>query len=333
MIKAMGAGFNLGNTFDLAQHNTDPATLRPIIDLYYRTGFRHVRIPITWMEGFSGNTLAGSQGQINLTHPRLLQAISVVDYALSLGMYVIINTHHEHWLKSHYDGSDAYDATFARLWTQIAEIFKSRSSKLIFEVLNEPERAFGDYNGGASPIDPVAQGFTREINEVGYRAIRATGGANSTRLVLVMPNAQGNSSLIDELYPTKESLPGAGADPFVGLSVHTYDPWDFCGQTGSNRAWPGSTSIRAAIQAVAAHGQKIGTPIHFGEFGVGRATNQTERNTEIVREYYRTTAQTVLSYGMAPTVWDDRGWFGLVEADGAGSYRFLYNIAPSMIAP
>ena len=51
VIDSMGTGFNLGNTFDLASHSTIPETIYKIIDLYYNAGMRHIRIPVTWMEG------------------------------------------------------------------------------------------------------------------------------------------------------------------------------------------------------------------------------------------------------------------------------------------
>jgi len=43
-----------------------------------------------------------------------------VDDALSLGLYVVINTHHEEWLKDNYDGSTIYHDRFANLWNQMA---------------------------------------------------------------------------------------------------------------------------------------------------------------------------------------------------------------------
>ena len=55
VIYSMGTGFNLGNTFDYSLQSTNPTTIYPIIDLYMNTGMRHIRIPVTWMDGFSGN--------------------------------------------------------------------------------------------------------------------------------------------------------------------------------------------------------------------------------------------------------------------------------------
>ena len=106
-------------------------------------------------------------------------------------------------------------------------------------------------------MDPTALRLTRQINAVGYQAIRDTGGANTTRIVLVMPNGQGNQSQLDDVYPEKDSLPGGGKDRFVAASVHTYDPWAFCGQSGKNTAFPGSAAIQAPMVKVAAHARKF----------------------------------------------------------------------------
>ena len=96
VINAMGTGFNLGNTFDYAQHSTTPQPIRPIMDLYYNTGMRHLRIPITWTDGFNGNTLADGNGSVDFQHPRFIQLDALIDYALELNMYVVLNTHHRY---------------------------------------------------------------------------------------------------------------------------------------------------------------------------------------------------------------------------------------------
>jgi endoglucanase len=138
VVKNMAAGFNIGNAFDNGIQSTNPAELKPLIDLYHDAGMNHVRIPVTWMDRFSSN-VADADGNVNTGHSRLLELKEVVDYAIGLDLYVVINTHHEHWLKDYYDGSDAMDAIFINLWTDIANFFKDYDHHLIFEVLNEPE--------------------------------------------------------------------------------------------------------------------------------------------------------------------------------------------------
>jgi aryl-phospho-beta-D-glucosidase BglC (GH1 family) len=330
VIDAMGTGFNLGNTFDYELQSTNPTSIFPIIDLYANAGMKHIRIPVTWMDGFGGNTLADSNGNINFSHARFIQLKAVIDYAINKKMFVVLNTHHEHWLNNNYNGSVVYNTSFSNLWTGIATYFKDYSHLLIFEVLNEPHGVFGDWSGGSNPSSTTALALTRQINKVGYDAIRAIGGLNLNRVVMVSTNGMGNHSQLDDVYPTIASLPGGGSDKYLSFHLHTYDPWAFCGQNGSNSSWPGSTSIANSVISVSNSAESLNVPVNYGEFGVGRDANASERNTDIVREYYRTMRLTCLSKKMAPTVWDDRGWFGLVHSNGN---NFLYSIIPYMMAP
>ncbi len=330
VVDSMGTGFNLGNTFDYALQSTNPTSIYPIIDMYYNAGMRHIRVPVTWMDGFGGNHLADASGNINFSHSRFVQLKAVIDYAINKKMFVVLNTHHEHWLNNNYNGTAQYNNPFANLWTGIANHFNDYSHLLVFEVLNEPHGVFGDWNGGASPSNSNALALTRQINKVGYDAIRITGGLNSNRVIMVSTNGMGNHNQLDDVYPSIASLPGGGSDGYLSFHVHTYDPWAFCGQTGSNASWPGSTSIANSLRTVSNYAKTLNVPVNYGEFGVGRDANASERNSNIVREYYRTMRLTCLSEKMSPTVWDDRGWFGLVSQDGVS---FVHNIVPTMMAP
>jgi endoglucanase len=322
----MRVGFNLGNTFDSHQNSTALKDIRPLIDFYRSAGMRHVRIPVTWV-----GTIADRQGQINFDHPRFRQLQAAVDYALAQDLIVIINTHHEHWLKDNYDGSESFDNAFYALWKGIAEKFKDYSPNLVFEILNEPEKAFGDWSGPIRPTNPQALAFTRRINENGWKAIRETGGPNKTRVVMVGTNGQGNQSMLPAVYPTAASLPGSGQDRSLMITVHTYDPWDFCGQDGSNQNAPAIAAIKEPIRKVAAHSRQLGVPVNYGEFGVGRNRRPDERDTDLVRNYYQTVKTTALAEGMSVTPWDDQGWFGLTSRNVNGEYHFVYDIVPTML--
>lgn len=330
VILEMSAGFNLGNTFDNGVNQTTFTTIKPIIDLYHNAGMKHVRIPTTWMDRFT-DKIADDNGNVNVNHPRFIELVKVIDYAISLDMYVVLNTHHEHWLKDHYDGTEVYDTKFRTLWTGIATHFKDYSHKLIFEVLNEPEGTLGE-NDGSGPFpdaaDATAISYTRKVNKVGYDAIRATGGNNATRIIMVSVNGQGNAQNIEEVYPTKATLPGEGTDKYLSIQVHSYNPWAFCGETGSNAAFPGSAFLETGIQTVRIHAVKLDVPINYGEFGVGRSSNTAERNTDLVRGYYRTMDEAILGQSMSYSVWDDRGWFGLINSSGT---TFTNNIVPYML--
>ncbi|GAB5409121.1 MAG: hypothetical protein BalsKO_14860 [Balneolaceae bacterium] len=334
IIQEMGPGFNLGNTFDLnSQSNSNSFNdLAPIIIKYKSAGMKHVRIPATWMDGFSGDHLADEEGNINFQHPRFIELKRVIDFALEQGLYVVINAHHEREFKENYNGSDEYDQKFTTLWENIANHFKDYDYHLIFELLNEPEGAFGSWGGEVSPSNSEGIALTRQLMEVGVEAVRSTGGNNIKRVVFISTNGQGNHSQIDEVYPNLDALPRDGEDDYIAIQIHTYDPWPFCGQNGDNSAYPGDAVIEKSIRDVAAHGRFLGVPLNYGEFGVGRDGNQNQRNTALVRGYYRTVVQTALDEGMSTSVWDDRGWFGLISGSSQEGYEFVYDIVPTMLA-
>lgn len=334
IIIAMGPGANIGNVYDNGVESTLFASVKPIIDGYAAAGMKHVRIPVTWMTTVDGNVLADYNGNIDVNNQRFKDMVLSVDYAISKGLYVVLNTHHEEWLKDNYDGSVAYDNRFASLWNKIANYFKSRSSKLIFEVLNEPEGLFGQ-DDGAGPWPSPGTGntnlYTRNINKVGYDAIRATGGNNTTRLIMVSPNGQSADQNIKAIWPNIASLPGVGNDDYLALSVHSYDPWNFCGQTGNNANYTSATinsKISSEILQAATDANSLGLPVNYGEFGVGRDVEQYERDQAIVKDYYKTVANTTIANNMSFTVWDDRGWYSLINDAGTA---FTYNIVPYML--
>jgi len=325
----MGFGFNLGNCFDMPQNPTGISDVRRVIDLYAGAGAKHVRIPVTWMDGFGGNHLADSRGVLIARSPRLLDLKAAVSYALQRNLYVVINTHHEHWLKRGYNGA-AHDGIFSNLWKNIATEFRTESPRLIFEILNEPDEAFGSWGGPVRPPDPIAIERTRRINSVGYNAIRSTGGLNARRVIMFGVNGMGNHSMLAQVYPTKPTLPGMGRDAFIVATLHTYDPWEFCGEDGRLAAYPGTQAVQQGVYRALDHAARMGIAVNCGEYGVGRRTNASERNTDTVREYYRVVTKAVLGRGASATPWDDRGWFGLIEPN-SGGYRFRFGLVDAML--
>ncbi|SMF00221.1 glycoside hydrolase family 5 protein [Pseudobacteriovorax antillogorgiicola] len=325
--KAMGRGFNLGNTFDAYGKGSnwrrhDAAFTKSLIDQYVSRGFTNVRIPITWLENHENGTLALPGGGLNRSLGRFKDLKATIDYALSKGLWVIINAHHELWLKKGYDGSEAMRNRFYGLWSDIAWEFKDYSSKLVFHILNEPEGRLGDFNGGASPYDGKSQQWTRDLNLAAYEAIRATGGMNAQRLVMVSPNAQGNHAMLRYVYPLISSLPGGGQDPFVMVAVHSYDPWRFCGPEGNNGYYRSNLAkltadIRNGFQNVLAWKGYGRVGIYYGEYGVGRY-QQASRAEPVVKEYYRLMTQGIIDLGLGGAVWDDGGWFRVVDDSRIG---------------
>jgi len=315
----MGRGINLGNVYDYDSGNDDSfEASSTIIDLFADRGFRNVRIPVTWGDAFNASS-------------KLTAVVTdVVQYALSKGLYVVLNTHHERWLKDQYNNSAYYNDRFTALWTGIATHFANASKRLIFEILNEPDGAMGGWGPeDANPYENASLALTRAANEVGYWAVR---NVSQERIILLMPNGMGNQDLVRHVYPTRSSLPGQGSDPYLGVTVHTYDPWEFCGETGQNSQFSSAFAMqnfmRKVYEGLADWFYDVQIPLHIGEYGLGRIGNFTEqRDTDMARTYYKYVTNVFALNGWPSTVWGDQGWFGIVS-----NFTFVNGLAGAVLS-
>lgn len=322
-VEQMGIGINIGNRYDLPKaHPVNKGTDAPDydakshIDFIKEGGFKHVRIPVTW-------------GMHFWERPNQLKRVTeAVEHALNQGLWVMINTHHEFWLKDQYNGQTWLDDKFRELWSKIADHFKASSNKLVFEVLNEPEHNFGGNPPHCTPgevchdqvfaHDQQAIDRTRRINQVGYEAIRSV---SKTRVVFVSPNSQGNHALLRTVYPKKADLPSGGSDKQLAVTVHSYDPWDCCGPEGDNskcsaskdQGWKGMPDF----DDLQKWSKNEGIPLHLGEYGVGRSFDSGkdhQRGEKIVNDVYWKVTRDALQRGISACAWDDHGDFA--TADG-----------------
>ena len=184
LIYEMGAGWNLGNT--LESHNNTvpnesawgaPYTTKEMLEAVHDQGYNSVRIPVTW------GTMIGEAPDYEIDPTWLSRVQDVVDYAISLDMYVLVNMHHDgaenmYWLNLGADEEDwnGIVEKYAGLWTNIAEHFKDYDEHLMFESLNEIQAAVS-----------TQQDTTRinELNQTFVDSIRQTGGNNSQRWLAV----------------------------------------------------------------------------------------------------------------------------------------------------
>src|SRR6266550_3368227 len=91
-VAAMQPSWNLGNTMDAIPDETswgNPLVTKALFDTLRANGFHSVRIPVTW----SGHQLATAPYTIDPTFLSRLR--QVIDWALSDGLYVEINVHHD----------------------------------------------------------------------------------------------------------------------------------------------------------------------------------------------------------------------------------------------
>jgi len=177
-----------------------------------REGFDHVRVPIGW------HHYAGPAPEFTLSPEILARADFVVTNALANHLAVMINIHHFDEL----DRDPAGNAEkFLAIWRQIAAHYAKFSSRLAFELDNEPHD-----NAKTAVMNPI---YARAIAE-----IRKT---NPRRTIFVEP---GNWGSVDELKNLV--LP---PDDNVIVSVHCYEPFYF---THQGATWAGPDTKVTGIQ-------------------------------------------------------------------------------------
>ena len=151
-VISLGAGWNLGNTFDAtnAFHLKDEMDYEKtwvgvmtdprVFDALKTAGFKSVRIPVSWHNHVSGENFTISKSW-------LARVREVVDWALDRGLFVIINTHHDNEKAYLYPDEEHLDNSLHYLrsvWTQLADAFRDYDERLIMESMNEPRLAGTD---------------------------------------------------------------------------------------------------------------------------------------------------------------------------------------------
>ncbi|CAM9731354.1 unnamed protein product, partial [Chrysoparadoxa australica] len=302
IAKEMGKGINLGMTLERKLNSRKEEGIHALLKTWKAAGIKNVRIPVTWFHETDNPTKPPTtlfESDDDGLLPKVVSSLNALCYALEMGFYVILNTHHEEFLYKYYTGSAEQDEAFANLWTKIAERYKDADEdRLLFEVLNEPQGNFGDtmrdkkYARYVKANSEEGIRLTRQINKVGFEAIRQV---SPNRVVLLAPNGRGNWSRARLIYPKATDLPGGGQCKRIMVTLHTYDPWGFCGPSARNRRKLTSAEVKDIMVPSIINGIKtwltgMGGPapaVHIGEYGVGRVgKKEKERDTGAVRDYY-----------------------------------------------
>jgi aryl-phospho-beta-D-glucosidase BglC (GH1 family) len=277
-IAQMQKGINLGNTHEPPTEASwnNPKAEEYYFDLYKEAGFDCVRIPVRW-DNYTGKT-----PPYKITDYWLNRIEQVADWGLKRGLYIVINAHHEEWIKSDY--SELNKARFDSIWSQIAERFKNKSEKLLFEIINEP------------------YGLTRTQNDdLHARVLSIIRKTNPTRLVIFQGHNWGGS---DELITA--AIPD---DDYVIGSFHSYDPYLF-GLEGQG-TWGSSADyneLDRKFKTVADWSEENNVPVFLGEFG---AVKNADYNSRM--RHYRAYVELSAKYGFTPVAWDDGGDFRIME--------------------
>lgn len=239
VVSDMTVGWNIGNSLDsYGQKENFPyttsnetywgnsKTTKALIDAVAAAGFNTVRIPVSWGQYTTGSDYQIPAFFMNRVH-------EVVDYCIENDMYVILNTHHD--INANYcfyvpdnANKNRSEAYLKSVWTQIGNEFRDYDYHLIFETMNEPrlvghseEWWFPRSNPSSDIKEAVA--CINDYNQVALDAIRATGGNNATRCVMV----PGYDASIEGCMTDTFAMPKDSVSDRLILSVHAYIPYHF----------------------------------------------------------------------------------------------------------
>lgn len=315
----MNVGWNLGNSLDshygdrsgtgvLGQERTwgNVTVTKDLIDFVYKLGFNTIRIPVTWYY----NTYTDEQGNLHVIEQWLQRVQEVVDYAVSNGMYVIINTHHEQPII--YAGTD--DDTFKQvlsdahdLWYDISDYFKDYDEHLIFESYNEVDniKTSWSYSDNASLQ-------MNKLNQVFVDAVRSTGNNNKNRLLIVPTLLDGYASNFLNSFKLPEDI----AENKIIVQIHNY----------SNQF---DQDIEPLFESLEKFSKNINSPVMIGEFGTKPSYEPNGYRIQATSNYVARANE----HGIKCIYWDDGNLnnFGLIDRRDFSNSRF--DIINALINP
>lgn len=332
--RLMGNGINLGNTLEACDNNVgiktntplsyethwgQPKTTQAMIDGMKAAGFDTIRIPVAWMT----NATHLYEGDYTIDADYMDRVEEVVRYARKAGMYVIIN---DHWDGGWYGmfGSESAETralameAYKGMWQQIAERFRDYSDYLIFESANEELGGRFDENSPLYCSDSVVTyltdderyALTNEINQTFVDVVRATGGNNATRFLLIA----GYSTDINQTCDDRFQMPKDTAGSKLMVSVHYYDPWSYCGASSAASAtkWGKVSDYEYLDQQLAKMTKftEAGYGVVIGEYGALPCSDGLKDNT---LAYHTAFLDACTKYNLTNCLWDCSGLYKRVS--------------------
>ncbi len=273
-------------------------------------GFNAVRIPVRWQNHITdAETMAVSEDW-------MARVKEVVDYALDLGMKVIINTHHDKWLESRptYQYKEENNNRLSLVWTQIANAFKDYDYQLAFAGTNEvhvPD------NWNAPSTENLA--VQNSYNQTFVDAVRATGGNNLKRHLVVQTYACDPDLGMNGNFIVPTDIEGNNYD-YMSVEFHYYKPYEYCGGKSAseggfyywgqayssygNTSPSNETTMRNAFQHTWG---SLGLGVIMGEWGISDHWLQANKETihENMTYYCKTLVTEARQRSIATFVWDN----------------------------
>lgn len=229
-VAAMGAGWNLGNSFDGVDTDLNaedkgetawgnPPVTKELIHAVKEKGFQSIRIPLTLYHRYTEEN-----GVCTIDPKWLARYKEAVDWALEEGLYVMVNIHHDSWIwLKEWDGNTASSEykRFTQLWEQLAAYLADEPKQVCFETINEPQFSEKENVTDQQRLD--------SLNQAAYDIIRKSGGNNAARMI-VMPtmNTNHEEEKVQGLLKFMQGL----NDPNLIATVHYYSEWVYSANLG-----------------------------------------------------------------------------------------------------
>lgn len=340
VAQLMYPGWNLGNTLEGGDSKNlwknagietetvwqNAKTTQALIDAVKAAGFKSVRIPCSWVMGHI------TDAEKCTIDPAWMKRVKeVVDYCIKDGLYVIINQHWDGgWIEHNGMTANAdiktTKAQLTKIWTQIADNFKTYDEHLLFAGMNEPGvgAGEGDIIGVADMSNRIA-----EYEQTFIEAVRATGGNNAKRVLIV----QGPNTDIDKFVANNymSKIKDSATDRLM-VEVHFYDPYNFTdlsedkdwgkyclywGKNNTNGSEAGRTAdakynedyVEAQMKKMKTNFFDKGYPVVIGEFGANQrlAIGKDAVHDASVKDYYKAVVTSAINNGCVPMAWDTNG--------------------------
>lgn len=317
LAKAMYPGWNLGNTMeagDMANNFTNAGglgaetawqstqTTKALIDFVKAQGFKSVRIPTSWVMGHITDA-----ENMTIDPAWLARVKEIVDYCISDGLYVFINDHWDGgWIEvegfsktsSSYEAADETIIAdkvnkLKKLWTNIATYFKDYNEYLMFAGLNEPFQEYSLFSTRHSELTPILERY----NQAFVDAVRATGGNNAKRVLIVQGPSTNISSTVNYF-----NMPTDTENGKLMVEVHYYEPWDFCG-SNATKDWNADASVKTSFESLKTKFVDHNIPVVIGEYGANWQEN-TESHNDAIRRYFKSVVENAGNCGIVPFAWD-----------------------------
>lgn len=332
VFKWLGMGWNIGGNIDGVWQGVSGETFNGNLpatqDLFNKVksaGFKSVRVPVCWIGQFD------SSNGYQINKEWLDRVGDYVHYCKNAGLNAIIDFHYDGWRNSdgymNWEGvqenmfwldlgracldtefNNTMKEAIHSLWTHIARYFRDEGDYLIFQPFNELSASPTVF--GPNPSDERACQVLAEWTQVFVDAVRATGGNNASRWLLI----QGIGA--HEILPTVKDLKlptDYCSNNRLIVSVHCYEPylfshgfvdeWGHTAQISEQSIWDKDEEYLSEIFALANETFiKRGIPVCLDEMGC--RNRNTDRGSQFQLYYLEYMAKVAHDNVISPFLWD-----------------------------